>query len=148
MEIKFGLKKKLLSAWKMLLRPITEYAAPLWHSGLTKCDSEKHEKLQKRLVGLILGTTYVNFERRYKVNCKAVTYEVALKYLKIPKLVVRRESLSRKFAIDTFNNERHKDFFEKKAMSDQMLDLSPLFMRKHAELTDSRIQPSRICQDC
>ena len=71
---------------------------------------------KKRAVGLILGTTYVNFEWRYKVNCKAVTYEVALKYLKIPKLVVRRESLSRKFAIDTFNNVRHKDFFEKKSI--------------------------------
>ena len=37
-------------------------------------------------------------------------------YLKIPNLVVRRESLSRKFAIDTFNNVRHKDFFEKKSI--------------------------------
>ena len=113
----FGLKQEeLLTAWKVLLRPIAEYAAPLWHSGLIKKDSEKLERLQKRAVGLILGTTYVNFERRYKVNCKAVTYEVALKHLKIPKLVVRRESLSRKFAIDTFNNVRHKDFFEKKSI--------------------------------
>ena len=135
-------------AWKVLLRPIAEYAAPLWHSGLIKKDSEKLERLQKRAVGLILGTTYVNFERRYKVNCKAVTYEAALKYLKIPLLAVRRESLSRKFAIDTFNNVRHKDFFVKKAMSDQMLDLNPLFKRKLVELTDSGIQPSHICQDC
>ena len=87
----------------------------MWHSGLLKSDSEKLERLQKRAVGLILGTTYVNFERCYKVNCKAVTYEVALKYLKIPLLAVRREFLSRKFAIDTFNNERHKGFFEEKS---------------------------------
>ena len=92
----FGLKQEeLLTAWKVLLRPIAEYVAPLWHSGLLKSDSEKLERLQKRAVGLILGTTYVNFERRYKVNCKAVTYEVVLKYLKIPKLVVRRESLKK-----------------------------------------------------
>ena len=109
----FGLKQEeLLTAWKVLLRPIAEYAAPLWHSGLTKCDSEKLERLQKRAVGLILGTTYVNYERRYKVNGETVPYETALKYLEIPKLAERRESLTRTFAIDTFNNERHKGFFE------------------------------------
>ena len=77
----FGLKQEeLLTAWKVLLRPIAEYAAPLWHSGLLKSDSEKLERLQKRAVGLILGTTYVNFEWRYKVKGKAVPYEAALKY--------------------------------------------------------------------
>merc|ERR1711895_419089 len=92
----FGLKQEeLLTAWKVLLRPIAEYAAPLWHSGLLKSDSEILERRQKRAVGLILSTTYVNFERCYKVNCKAVTYEAALKYLKIPLLAVRRESLKK-----------------------------------------------------
>jgi len=63
-------QEELLTAWKVLLRPIVEYAPPLWHSGLTKCDSEKLERLQKRAVGLILGTTYVNYERRYKSKVK------------------------------------------------------------------------------
>ena len=111
----FGLKQEeLITAWKVLLRPIAEYAAPLWHSGLLKSDSDKLERLQKRAVGLILGTTYVNFERRYKVKGKTVPYEAALKYLQIPKLSERRESLTKTFAIDTFNSERHKDFFEEK----------------------------------
>ena len=108
------MKEELLTAWKVLLRPITEYSAPLWHSGLFQSDSEKLERLQKRAVGLILGTTYVNYERLYKVKSETVPYETALKYFGIPKLAKRRESLSRTFAIDTFNNERHKDFFEKK----------------------------------
>ena len=73
---------------------------------LTKCDSEKLERLQKRAVGLILGTTYVNYERRYKVKGETVPYETALKYLEIPKLSERRESLTRIFAIDIFNTER------------------------------------------
>ena len=64
------------------------------------------------------------------------------------KLAEQRESLTRTFAIDTFNNERNKDFFEEISLSDQILDLSPLLMRKLVELTDSRIQPSCICQDC
>jgi len=34
-----GLKQEeLITAWKVLLRPIAEYAAPLWHSGLLKSD--------------------------------------------------------------------------------------------------------------
>ena len=110
----FGLKQKeLLTAWKVLLRPITEYAAPLWHSGLTKCDSEKLERLQKRAVGLILGTTYIDYVRHYNVNSGYATYEAALRYLEIPKLADRRESLTKTFAIDTYKNELHEGFFEK-----------------------------------
>ena len=55
-------QKELPTEWKLLHRPIAEYAAPLWHSGLSNCDSMKLERLQKRAVGLILGTTYVNYE--------------------------------------------------------------------------------------
>ena len=76
----FGLKQKeLLTAWKVLLRPITEYAAPLWHSGLTKCDSEKLERLQKRALGLILGTTYIDYVRHYNVKGEYATYDAALR---------------------------------------------------------------------
>ena len=33
----FGLlKEELIIAWQSILRPITEYAVPLWHSGLTE----------------------------------------------------------------------------------------------------------------
>merc|ERR1712055_1233532 len=38
----------LLSTWKVLLRPITEYAAPLWPSGLSESDITKLESLQKK----------------------------------------------------------------------------------------------------
>ena len=31
-----------------MLRPITEYAVPLWHPGLTDGDSNKIEFLQKK----------------------------------------------------------------------------------------------------
>ena len=99
----------------MLLRPIAEYAAPLWHSGLSNCDSKKLERLQKRAVGLILGTTYVNYERCYKVKGENVSYEAALKFLEIPKLAERRETLILTFAIDTLKSEILKGFFEENA---------------------------------
>ena len=96
----------------MVLRPKTEYAAPLWHSGLTVSDSSKLERLQKSALGIILGVTYINFIKHYRVKDKVVPYDEALALLKLPTLSTRRETLTRKFAEDTFNNERHKDFFD------------------------------------
>ena len=107
----------LLNTWKILLRPITEYATPLWHSGLSKSDSNKLESLQKKAVGIILGTIYLDHVRYYKVNGQPVSYKSALKYLNIPSLAERRETLTSKFAIQTFRNERHNNFFERKSYS-------------------------------
>ena len=107
----------LLSAWKVLLRPITEYATPLWHSGLSESDSSKLESLKKKAVGIILGTIYLDHKRYYKVNGQPVSYKSALTYLKIPSLAERRETLTTKFAVQTFRNERHNDFFERKSYS-------------------------------
>ena len=46
---KFGLKiEELLIVWKTILRPLIEYATPLWHSGLTEVDTQKLEFLQKK----------------------------------------------------------------------------------------------------
>ena len=107
-------QEELLIAWKVLLRPITEYAVPLWHSGLLKSDINKLERLQKKAIGLILGTTYIENRRYYKVNGQAVSYVTALKHLELPTLTERRETLTSKFAIETFKNERHKGFFKEK----------------------------------
>lgn len=47
----FGLRKEeLRSAWRSMLRPVTEYAVPLWQSGLTESDSNKIEMLQKKSI--------------------------------------------------------------------------------------------------
>ena len=44
----FGFQKyELVTAWCAIIRPLVEYAAPLWHSGLTETDSKKLEVLQK-----------------------------------------------------------------------------------------------------
>ena len=107
-------QEELLIAWKVLLRPITEYAVPLWHSGLLKSDINKLERLQKKAIGLILGTTYIENRRYYKVNGQAVSYETALTHLELPTLTERREILTSKFALETFKNERHKGFFKEK----------------------------------
>ncbi len=60
----FGVKQEeRLATWKTLIRPITEYAAPLWHNGLLEVDSRKLENLQKKAFGLILGTVYIDYKR-------------------------------------------------------------------------------------
>ena len=105
----------LLSAWKVLIRPITEYAAPLWQSGLSNKDISKLESLQKKAVGMILGTCYIDHKRYYKVKGQLVSYESALNHLDLLTLAERREVLTTKFAMQTFRNERHKDFFEIKS---------------------------------
>ena len=61
---------------------------------------------------MILGTTYVENKRYYKVKGEALPYEVALTNLDLPTLAGRRETLTRKFALDTFNNPNHKGFFD------------------------------------
>ena len=114
----FGLsEEELLTAWKVMLRPITEYAAPLWHSGLLDSDIKKLENLQKKAIGLIFGIVYHSNKRYYKINNQAVSYEKALEILELPTLEFRREDLTHKFAIDTGNNDKHTGFFEKKVHS-------------------------------
>ena len=97
-----------------MVRPVTEYAVPLWHSGLTETDSNKIERLQKKALGTILGCVYVDYKRYYSLDDDIVTYEQALQKLSLTTLNERREVLTTKFAIDTARNERHNDFFVKK----------------------------------
>ena len=49
MKKQFGFTRDdLVIAWKTILRPLTEYAAPLWHSGLSEVDRKNKETLQKK----------------------------------------------------------------------------------------------------
>ena len=102
----------LLITWKTLLRPLTEYAAPVWHSSLLDGDDQLLENLQKKALGLILGNTYINHKRYYNVKGKPTSYEDALETYDLVPLKVRRDELTRKFAHQTFNDPMHRDFFE------------------------------------
>ena len=60
----FGLTiNELASFWKTVLRPLTEYASPLWHSGLTQFDANELESLQKKALGMICGVKYIDMKR-------------------------------------------------------------------------------------
>ena len=111
----FGLhSEELVNAWVSILRPNTEYAVPLWHSGLTLFDVNRLEKIQKRALGIIFGTVYIENKRYYKVGNNQLSYDESLQFLGLTTLSYRREALTHKFALQTIKNEKHKDLFIKK----------------------------------
>ena len=73
----------LLLIYKGYIRPLVEYAVPVWHSGLTTAQTNKLEGIQKRALKLILGYRYNSYanalvmtsleslqERRVNICCK------------------------------------------------------------------------------
>ena len=108
----FGVQKEdLINIWKVMLRPITEYAAPLWHSGLNEADINRLENLQKKVLGMILGTIYIKHKRYYNIENKAKTYDEVLQKYELTTLKQRREVLTQNFALETIKNESHKNMF-------------------------------------
>ena len=85
----------LVRVWLSYLRPITEYAAPLWHPSLMVIEKYKIERLQKRALRIILGNEY----NRY---CDA------LELLKLPTLAERRQNLTIKFANKLLTSSTHR----------------------------------------
>ena len=71
-------KEELIIAWNTILRPVTEYAAPLWHSGLSKAENRSLEALQKKALGIIFGIKYENNRRLYTINNSLLPYKEAL----------------------------------------------------------------------
>ena len=108
----FGLRtEELITAWKSIIQPNTEYAVPLRHSGLTTSDCKRLERLQKIVLGIILGTTYDNFIKYYKIGNKTYRYEEALQVVGLSTLWQRREDLTNNFALQTAKNPLHNALF-------------------------------------
>ena len=78
-------KDDLLTVYKGYIRPCIEYAAPLWHAGLTQGQVNHLEKIQKRVCRCILSFNYTN-------------YHEALVTLNLQSLQERRNHLCREFA--------------------------------------------------
>ncbi|KAI8510614.1 hypothetical protein Bbelb_115300 [Branchiostoma belcheri] len=82
---KFRLSQKdLLTVYTCYVRPLLEYAAPVWSPGLTRTQTKQLENIQRRACRTILGTQY---------TC----YSEACTQLNLPTLESRRDQLSRKF---------------------------------------------------
>ena len=80
------------------IRPVMEFAAPVWTSGITKLQSNSIERIQKVALRIILGDNYSS----YSEACKQFTLE---------RLDERRERLCSNFAVKLFLSNRRRQFF-------------------------------------
>ena len=77
--------EELLTVYKGYIRPVLEYAAPVWNAGLTQKQVNHLEKIQKRVCHYILSKDYT-------------TYHDALSILQLDSLQSRRNKLCHQFA--------------------------------------------------
>ena len=77
------------------IRPVLEYAGPVWHTSLTEAQTHKIELVQKRALRIIL-------DRNYTV------YNEALNVCKLPSLNCRRDTLLENFGMKMFHSVKHR----------------------------------------
>ena len=135
------LPEGLITTWKVLIRPVTEYAAPLLHSGLSKAYTKK-----LKIIGLTYETIYKDYRRCHINYGTAMIHDDNVVELGLPKLVERRESLTIKFGVNTFNNERHNGFFEEEKIHVTSNTRSKYKIQEHTCITDS-LYSSLLCQE-
>ena len=82
----------LIFLYKSILRPSIEFAAVVYHSLLTKTQSQNIERMQMRAMKVIFGDL--------------VSYNTVIESGAVEPLYVRRESSFKKFAIKTSKHER------------------------------------------
>ena len=93
-----GTSDQLCQVYQTRVRSILEFAAPVFHSSLTKNESKQFETVQKKALAIILGRDYVS-------------YESALSNLNLERLDIRRDMLCQNFALKCVNSKRHKSMF-------------------------------------
>ena len=93
-----GTTDQLVLVYITRVRSVLEFAAPVFHSGLTKHQSSQIETVQKKAFAIIRGKDYAS-------------YESSLSYLKLERLDTRRENLCLTFAKKCVDNPKHKLMF-------------------------------------
>ena len=84
-EIRHQCSSSRYTSTDAVIRPILEYAAPVWHHLLTNCQTDQTEAVQKRAVNIIYNSTY------------GMPYSNALFIAGLTSLRARRQQLSRDF---------------------------------------------------
>ena len=93
-----GTAQQLLTVYQTRIRSTLEFAAPVFHSGLTQDQSRQIEMVQKKAMAIILANNYT-------------TYESALLSLNLERLDIRRTNLSYSFALKCSKSHQHKTMF-------------------------------------
>ena len=90
--------QQLLQVYVTRVRSTLDFAAPVFHSGLTKLQSNQLETVQKKAAAIILAQLYTN-------------YETALLHLNLERLDHRRDKLCLSFALKCSRSQRHQSMF-------------------------------------
>ena len=77
--------QELLHFYTAVIRPVLEYAAPVWHYAITQAQTQQLESVQKRAIHIIWYST------------RGLSYHNALLAVNLPSLQARREELSNSF---------------------------------------------------
>ena len=110
----------LKDVYFLFIRSLLEQSATVWHSSLTKENSDDLERVQKCAVRIILGQEYNGYEK-------------ALIRLDMESLKNRRETLCLNFALKCLKNKQTKNIFPENIKSHQMKTrTSERFMVQHA----------------
>ena len=89
--------KDLLTVYTGYVRPLVEYAVPVWHSGLTVEQCSQIERVQKRALRIVLG-------------CRYETYTNALEITGLTTLESRRQELCFRFARSLQTSVQFRDW--------------------------------------
>ena len=99
--------QELVTIYKGYMRPVLEYAAPLWHPGLTQRQGNQVENIQRRVCRHILGREYTS-------------YSNALADLELESLDNRRLNICRDFAVKCSTSERFSNWFPRSEYKSNM----------------------------
>ena len=83
-----------LSYYTTCIRPVAEYACPVFHTALPQYLSDQLERLQKRALRII--------------STNELSYRQALEVFSIPTLYARREAIGNSMFQEISNNNNHK----------------------------------------
>ena len=85
--------KELLQFYTTCIRPVMEYASPVFHDSLTQSLSDDLESIQKRVMKIIFP---------------GITYNEALNITNVQKLKTRRQELTNKLFQEIVSNDSHR----------------------------------------
>ena len=92
-------REDLKDVYTKQIRSILEFAVPVWHSSLTGEDRLNIERIQKSALHIILGDDYLS-------------YNSALKVMKLETLFRRIQKLCTKFAKNCIVSDKFKKWFK------------------------------------
>ena len=89
---------QIVITYKIRIRYHLEFASPVYHSSLTAEQSQQIERVQKKALAVILGSSYMD-------------YDNALAQVNLERLDVRRLEWCRKFANNCVLSPKHSKLF-------------------------------------